>query len=288
MSQLSTVDQFDLFLGLPEAIQRIRRLVLDLAVRGKLVPSHGRDGRLEELLESLSRDHGAARRGKRQSRRVRVPDGFDVDLTWQIPPSWSFVTLETLTGAAGFFTDGDWVESKDQDPDGDVRLTQLADVGIGVWRNRSSRFMRRETAERLNCTYLASGDVLIARMPDPLGRACLFPGDERPCVTAVDVAILRPDEACFDRSFIVQAINAPVFAYNVELKAAGTTRSRVSRGNLSLLPFPVPPFDEQREIAARVDELFGLCDRLEEAQQQATETKRRLMDAVLHQALTAS
>lgn len=198
------------------------------------------------------------------------------------------VALETLAGETGFFTDGDWVESKDQDPSGDVRLTQLADVGVGEWRDRSARFMQMGTAQRLNWTFLEPGDVLIARMPDPLAHACAFPGDPRPCVTAVDVAILRVDDGYFDQAFIVNAINSPVFAANAESKAAGTTRSRVSRGNLSVLPFPVPPIEEQREIAARVSELFQLCGRLEAAQEQATGLRRKLMEAVLHQGLRES
>lgn len=74
----------------------------------------------------------------------------------------------------GLFVDGDWVESKDQDPDGDVRLIQLADVGDGVFRDRSSRFLTSEKAKELRCTFLEPGDVLVARMPEPLGRACIF------------------------------------------------------------------------------------------------------------------
>ena len=79
----------------------------------------------------------------------------------------------------GLFVDGNWVESKDQDPEGDVRLVQLADIGIGRFRDRSSRFMTTEKAEELRCTFLEPGDLLIARMPDPIGRACIFPGDDR-------------------------------------------------------------------------------------------------------------
>src|ERR1700737_2650024 len=95
----------------------------------------------------------------------------------------------------GVFTDGDWVESKDQDPQGDVRLIQLADVGDGVYLNRSSRFLTSRKAGELRCTFLETGDVLIARMPDPLGRACIFPGETRWCVTVVDVCVLRTGSA---------------------------------------------------------------------------------------------
>src|SRR5258706_213073 len=93
----------------------------------------------------------------------------------------------------GLFIDGDWVESKDQDPNGEVRLIQLADVGDGVFRTRSARFLTMEKARELRCTFLEPGDILVARMPEPLGRACIFPGIGRPAVTVVDVCIVRPN-----------------------------------------------------------------------------------------------
>ena len=57
------------------------------------------------------------------------------------PTGWTTAKLPDLIGKDGLYADGDWVESKDQDPSGDVRLTQLADVGVGEWRDRSNRFM---------------------------------------------------------------------------------------------------------------------------------------------------
>ncbi len=93
---------------------------------------------------------------------------------------------------AELFTDGDWVESKDQDANGDVRLIQLADLGDGVWLNRSKRYMTSAKAAALKCTFLQDGDLLLGRMPDPLGRCCVFPGDTKPCVTVVDVCVIRP------------------------------------------------------------------------------------------------
>jgi len=87
--------------------------------------------------------------------------------------------LSEAIGEDSLFKDGDWVESKDQDPEGDVRLIQLADIGDGSFRNRSNRYLTNKKAIELGCTFLEKGDVLIARMPDPLGRACLFPGKHK-------------------------------------------------------------------------------------------------------------
>jgi len=102
-----------------------------------------------------------------------------------LPQNWTLATISDLISRDGVFVDGDWVESKDQDPLGDVRLIQLADIGDGRYRNKSDRFLTYQKAIELGCTFLKKGDVLVARMPDPLGRSCIFPGDSKKAVTAL-------------------------------------------------------------------------------------------------------
>lgn len=155
----------------------------------------------------------------------------------------------------GLFVDGDWVETKDQDPNGQVRLIQLADIGDGVFRNRSSRFLTIEKANKLGCTFLQAGDVLVARMPEPLGRACIFPGVAQPAVTAVDVCILRPNPDRARPEWLVKAINSQGFRSSMQQYIRGTTRQRISRRNLGGLRLGVPPLDAQMKLAAEVDEI---------------------------------
>lgn len=150
----------------------------------------------------------------------------------------------------GVFIDGDWVESKDQDPNGEVRLIQLADVGDGVFRDRSSRFLTMAKAKELRCTFLEPGDVLIARMPEPLGRACMFPGVGQPAVTVVDVCILRPSRDRARSEWLMNAINAPAFRAAMQEFVRGTTRQRISRKNLGALKLAVPPIDVQHAVAS--------------------------------------
>ncbi|MBE5503094.1 restriction endonuclease subunit S [Mycobacteroides abscessus] len=155
----------------------------------------------------------------------------------------------------GLFVDGDWVESKDQDPDGDVRLIQLADVGDGVFRDRSSRFLTSEKAKELRCTFLEPGDVLVARMPEPLGRACIFPGVGQPAVTAVDVCIIRPNPKRVQPEWLVAAINSPDFRSAMQQFVRGTTRQRISRKNLGTLELHVPDVAEQLAITDEIGHL---------------------------------
>ena len=159
--------------------------------------------------------------------------------------------LGAALDSAEVFTDGDWVESKDQDPDGQVRLTQLADVGDGSWLDKSARFLTVEKAAELRCPYLAAGDVLVARMPDPLGRACVFPGDLRPAVTVVDVCVIRVDPERATPEWLAACINTPSVRAQIARYATGTTRSRISRGNLKEVLVPNVPMGAQAAFSKR-------------------------------------
>jgi type I restriction enzyme S subunit len=186
-----------------------------------------------------------------------------------LPSGWASGAIADLIGQEGAFVDGDWVETKDQDPGGDVRLTQLADIGEGRFRDRSHRFLTSLAATRLRCTYLEQGDILVARMPDPLGRACIFLGDLRPCVTAVDVCIIRPGANTVDSRWLMWWINTPQFRSEILARQAGTTRKRISRKNLSAIKFPIPPLEEQRRIVAAIEEQLSRLDAAERSLIQA-------------------
>lgn len=177
-----------------------------------------------------------------------------------LPPTWATAKIGDLIGCSGLFVDGDWVESKDQDPEGDLRLVQLADVGDGRYLDKSARFLTSKKARELRCTHLHRGDVLIARMPDPLGRACIFPGDPKPCVTAVDVCIVRTGSTQVNHQWLMWFVNSPVFRSRVAELQSGSTRKRISRKNLSTITLPVPPLREQVRIASAIDEQLSRLD----------------------------
>lgn len=182
---------------------------------------------------------------------------------YNLPEGWSWATIDELIDSrTGLFKDGDWIETKDQNPEGEIRLIQLADIGDGFFRNRSDRFMSRETAIDLNCTFLKQGDILVARMPDPIGRACLFPFEEDgKFVTVVDVAVIRVGDNSINNKLLLYFINSPIIRKQIEELQTGTTRKRISRGNLATIKFPIPPLNEQNKIVSTMEELFHELDR---------------------------
>lgn len=204
----------------------------------------------------------------------------------QLPAGWTKATLPEIVGRSGVFIDGDWVESKDQDPEGDVRLIQLADVGDGIYRNRSARFLTSAKARELRCTQLLPGDVLIARMPDPLGRACMFPGDRKPSVTVVDVCIVRPGDSHVNPRWLMHTLNAPQARNAITSYEKGTTRKRISRRNLAQIPLPLPPPSEQERVVAAIEEQFSRLDAGVAALERARRNLSRMRAAVLEAAVT--
>ena len=193
------------------------------------------------------------------------------------------MNFSELVTTTGLFCDGDWIEKKDQDPNGTVRLIQLADIGVCEFKNKSNRFITESKAEELHCTYLQKGDILIARLPEPLGRACIFPFEGK-YITAVDIAIVRISRNDVNPKYIMYLVNSPGFRSKIKQYESGTTRKRVSRKNLDKIAFEIPSLNEQNRIVARIEELFSELDNGVETLQK---TKQQLVvyrQAVLKQA----
>ena len=190
-----------------------------------------------------------------------------------------------IAGENGMFKDGDWIEKKDQDDNGNVRLIQLADIGAGYFKDKSDKRITETKAIELNCTYLKKGDILITRLGEPLCKACIFPY-EGLYITAVDIAILRIGLQEIDSKYLVYLINSPWFKDQVKQYESGTTRKRISRKNLDCIDMTFPPIAEQQRIVNRIEELFSELDSAVETLQKTKQQLEVYRQAVLKEAFS--
>ena len=152
-----------------------------------------------------------------------------------------------LKDVAVLFADGDWIESKDQAPDG-IRLVQTGNVGFGVYidKPQNAKYISEATFHRLNCLEIYDGDILISRLPEPAGRACLLPQSTERRITAVDCTVIRTDKSVIDRTYLLQFLCSDQYLKTVNSLLAGGTRQRISRKNLEGIEVPYPSIDQQR------------------------------------------
>lgn len=171
------------------------------------------------------------------------------------------------------FTDGDWIESKDQANTG-IRLIQTGNIGITEFINKfgNEKWISEETFKKLNCEEIFPGDIIISRLPDPAGRACILPKLDTRMITAVDCTIARTSRET-SAEFIVQYLSTQTYFKYVQSCLAGGTRQRISRKNLANFNVSIPTeINEQKQIGfffKQLDTLIALHQRkLEHLQEQ--------------------
>ncbi|MGU6590583.1 restriction endonuclease subunit S [Salmonella enterica subsp. enterica serovar Thompson] len=259
-------------------IKKLRELILELAVRSKLVPQDPNDKPASVLLERIATEKAELVKQGKIKKQKPLPEISEEEKPFELPAGWEWARLNELAPMG--IIDGDWIESKDQDPSGAYRLIQLADVGVGDFKDKSDRYINTSTFHRLNCHQLMEGDILIARLPNPIGRACIFPKLSQSAITVVDIATMRPS-GNYSAEYIISAINSLTFRQQVESFGKGATRFRIATGHLKTLLLPIPPVQEQYSIFKKIKELMSLCDQLEQYSLTSLDAHQQLVETLL-------
>lgn len=158
--------------------------------------------------------------------------------------------------------DGDWIESKHQSTDG-IRLIQTGNIGIGSYINKDNKakFISEETFNELKCTEVFEGDILISRLPSPVGRACIVPKLDKRTITAVDCTIIKiKKEMCIPKYFIYYTMSDK-YLNQVNRFVVGTTRARISRKNLENIKIFLPSLSKQEKIVETLDKAQELINK---------------------------
>ena len=176
------------------------------------------------------------------------------------------------------FIDGDWIESKDQSNFG-VRLVQTGNVGVSEYLDKpdNKKWISKETFERLHCEEVFPGDILISRLPEPAGRACIMPDLGTKMITAVDCTIARTSTEC-DCRFLIQYLSSQKYFDTVNSALAGGTRQRISRSNISNFDVPIPRESSEQ---SKIGTFFQHLDNLITLHQRKLEKLRNVKQACL-------
>ena len=263
----------------PEHIRQLRQSILNLAVRGQLASQDPNDEPAALLLFHLTADAKAYA----LDQGIAPPNPAPIteeDIAFPAPSGWEWVRLSSFFKV---ITDGDH-QPPPKSEDGIAFLT-IGNITTGRLDFSNCRFVEKEYLESL-AVYRKPvyGDILYTVVGATYGRPAYVDSRRQFCVQR-HIAILKPTDKMNVR-FLCSLLASPLVYEQATRSTTGTAQPTIPLRPLRNFLVLLPPLAEQHRIIAKVDELMALCDRLE-TQLTTTQTEnRRLLETVLHDALT--
>lgn len=272
----SVLRHFDRISDAPDAVGRIRRFVLELAVRGKLVDQDPHD---EAAVVAVRKTQGYRRTLEKQKaiRPVRLPYGrITVGQEYPLPRRWAISTLAELcelqTGATPDRTRAEYFG-------GDIPWLRSGDINKGDIFECDGR-ISSQGLNSSNCKLLPKNSVLIALNGQGKTRGTVAILHLSATCNQSLVAIIPLAQECLSSEWLRLNLKS---RYNAIRELTGQDDRRgLNMRLISCFAIAVPPLAEQRRIVAKVDELMALCDRLAAAQREREDRRDQLLATSLN------
>ena len=260
----------------PDQIKQLRQTILNLAVRGKLVPQDAMDAPASELMKRI------ASKKLQQGIEHNVVPVDEVEQSFVIPSTWRWGRIgevSSKTGSGSTPRGGQAAYKASGIPF--LRSQNIYDDGL---RLDDVAFIDQETHRRMAGTAVQANDLLLNITGGSMGRCCLVPASFGTANISQHVAIIRSALPGVE-GFLHLVVLSPYFQAFVFDEQTGAGRGGLPKNKMDRIALALPPQAEQHRIVAKVDELMALCDRLEASLASTDTHRRRLLEALLHEAL---
>jgi type I restriction enzyme S subunit len=252
----------------PDAVARLRRFVLDLAVRGKLVAQDLRDEPASELLKRIEREKARlARAGEiRKPKPLPAVDEPPFDL----PGNWRWTRIRAVASDRG-----------QEIPQATFTYIDVTAIDKEAGVVAHPKVLEASEAPSRARKITRKADVIYSCVRPYLLNVAVIDTDFDPePIASTAFAILNGHGLVLPR-YLWIVLRSPFMVKCVEESQRGQAYPAINDADFAVLPFPLPPLAEQHRIVAKVDELMGLCDRLEAARARREGTRDRLAAASL-------
>ncbi|MGO8987391.1 MAG: restriction endonuclease subunit S [bacterium] len=202
----------------------------------------------------------------------------------KIPVDWEIKKIIDLASSEKYsYTGGPFGSDLKEDSytDSGVRVIQLQNIGDGKFLDEYKIFTSEEKATQLKNCNIYPGDIIIAKMADPVARACIIPNTDTRYLMASDGIRLSVDKEKHDTKFVLFAINSPFFRDIAEKHSTGTTRLHIGLTELRNLLIAIPPIKEQKRIAEILSTLDEAIEKTDQIIEKTKEVKKGLMQKLL-------
>lgn len=264
----------------PDAIAAFRRVILDLAVRGQLTTdwraANPKTEPASELLKRIKKEKTKLIAAKKLRAEKPLPETNADETPFEVPPGWLWCRLFDLcekTGSGSTPSGGKSAYTEAGIPF--LRSQNVHDHGLEL---SDVALISEAIHESMSGTKVRPNDLLLNITGGSIGRCSIVPPEVVEANVSQHVAIIRPVEPKLSRYLHIE-IRSAVFKTQTDGAQTGAGREGLPKNKMDLFPIPLPPLAEQAAIVERVEALMGLCDRLEAAQRERDNMRRRYLAA---------
>ena len=261
--------------------KKLRQKILDLAIRGKLVPQDPNDEPASVLLERIKEEkERLIKEGKiRKSKRMASSDMPHYEnVPFEVPESWMWTTIEEICSKIGSGST--------------PRGSNYSANGIPFFRSQNVyndrlvyddiKYISEEVHQKMKGTEVLANDLLLNITGGSLGRCAVVPADFNCGNVSQHVCIMR--SVLVEPEYFHALVLSSYFAKS--MKITGSGREGLPKYNLEQMGFPLPPLTEQQRIVAEIEHWFALIDQIEQGkadlQTIIKQTKSKILGLAIH------
>ncbi|WDG80457.1 restriction endonuclease subunit S [Pseudomonas chlororaphis] len=273
-----------LLAGAPNGIKKLRELILELAVRGKLVPQDPSDEPAGELLKRITEEKARLVAKGEIKKQKPLATISEEEKPFALPMQWAWTRLGSIASLENGDRSSNY-PNKSQLVDSGIPFINAGHLQNGLVDLQSMNFITRDCYDRLRAGKVQDGDILFC-LRGSLGKSAIVRGVSEGAI-ASSLVIVRMTYS-FSNEYLMGYFYSPLAFEMVKRFDNGTAQPNLSAADLNRFLVPLPPLAEQNRIAAKVDELMALCDRLEAQQADGERAHAQLVQALLNSLTQAS
>ena len=252
-------------------IKKLRELILELAVRGKLVPQDASDEPASELLKRIAAEKAKLVAEGKIKKSKPLAEIMDDEKPFELPVGWEWVRL----GFIGITTTGRTPSTQNSTLYGGL-IPFIGPGQITLTCELLSADKWLSEAGRKETTIAKTGDILMVCIGGSIGKSAIA---DKEMGFNQQINCISPFYV--ESKFAQISMMANSFQSKLLEFATGSATPIINKTKWEELLIPVSPLVEQHRIVAKVDELMALCDQLENQHNNAAEAHEKLVTHLL-------
>lgn len=257
--------------------KKLRQKILDLAIRGKLVPQDPNDEPASVLLERIRAEkERLIKEGKIKRSKKTAED--ETEAPFEIPDSWEWTTIGEIALSILYGVSESAKES------GSYKLLRITDIQNNKVNWETVPFTNYDK-DKVQPYLLQDGDILFARTGATVGKSYLVEGLLQPSIYASYLIRVQTSSVILP-SYIKLFFESGYYWEQISLSSVGIGQPNVNGTTLSALSIPIPPYQEQQRISNEINRWFTLIDELESNEDDLLKAidkaKSKILDLAIH------